>query len=66
MRSVLALFAIQQWLVDRLDPAAEEGFSTAELLGNAALALGVIVAIWAGLSDMGAQFIERMRASLGM
>lgn len=66
MRPVLVLLALQQWLVDRLDHAADDGFSTAELLGNAALALGVIVAIWAGLSDMGAQFIERMRTSLGM
>jgi len=55
------------WLTTRLaDLQDEEGFSTAELLGNAALALAVIVAIWAGLSDMGAQFIDRMRGALGM
>ena len=55
------------WLTTRLaDIPDEEGFSTAELLGNAALALAVIVAIWAGLSDMGAQFIDRMRGALGM
>ncbi|WP_157965511.1 hypothetical protein [Euzebya rosea] len=55
------------WLTTRLaDVREEEGFSTAELLGNAALALAVIVAIWGGLSDMGAQFIDRMRAALGM
>ncbi|WP_341253815.1 hypothetical protein [Euzebya pacifica] len=55
------------WLTTRLaDSYDEEGFSTAELLGNAALALAVIVAIWAGLSDMGAQFIDRMRGALGM
>ena len=55
------------WLTTRLaDTQDEEGFSTAELLGNAALALAVIVAIWAGLSDMGAQFIDRMRGALGM
>ena len=55
------------WLTTRLAVMREEeGFSTAELLRNAALALAVIVAIWGGLSDMGAQFIDRMRAALGM
>ena len=67
--SIAVLRTADAWWVEtpagasRIDTSA---VSTAELLGNAALALAVIVAIWGGLSDMGAQFIDRMRAALGM
>ncbi len=38
-----------------IDPA---GFSTAELLGNAAMAIGVLVVIWGALKIMGVDVIN--------
>lgn len=35
-----------------------EGFSTAELLGNAALAIGALVAIWAFLRIVGIDLLK--------
>ena len=36
----------------------ERGLNTAELLGNAALAIVALVAIWAGLQELGIDLIE--------
>jgi hypothetical protein len=36
---------------------ADEGMTTAELLGNAALAIGVLVVLWAALRAMGTDII---------
>lgn len=36
---------------------ADDGMTTAELLGNAALAIGVLVVLWAGLKAMGTDII---------
>ncbi len=36
----------------------ERGLNTAELLGNAALAIVALVAIWAGLQALGIDLIE--------
>lgn len=44
-------------LVGRLH-ADERGLNTAELLGNAALAIVALVAIWAGLQALGIDLIE--------
>lgn len=38
--------------------ADERGLNTAELLGNAALAIVALVAIWAGLQALGIDLIE--------
>ncbi|CAN5509631.1 hypothetical protein BH23ACT7_BH23ACT7_12660 [soil metagenome] len=47
-------------LVDRLH-TEEEGFSTAELLGNAALGIAALVAIWALLRALGLDVMEYVR-----
>lgn len=39
---------------------AEEGFSTAELLGNAALGILALLAIWTVLSDQGSQLVSEL------
>lgn len=38
--------------------AAEDGFSTAELLGNAALGVLALVAIWGALQALGVDVVE--------
>ena len=40
--------------------ADERGLNTAELLGNAALAIVALVAIWAGLQALGIDLIEQI------
>ncbi len=40
--------------------ADERGLNTAELLGNAALAIVALVAIWAGLQALGIDLIEEI------
>lgn len=42
----------------------QRGLNTAELLGNAALAIVALIAIWAGLQALGIDVIERIRALL--
>jgi hypothetical protein len=44
----------------------EEGFSTAELLGNAALGIGALVAIWALLESLGVNIVQWIGAQIGM
>lgn len=36
----------------------EEGFSTAELLGNAALAIAALVVIWAAITALGEDVVD--------
>jgi|GEM_PF-2525638 hypothetical protein len=43
------------WVQSRMH--ADDGMTTAELLGNAALAIGVLVVLWAGLKAMGTDII---------
>lgn len=43
---------------------AEEGFSTAELLGNAALAIAALVGIWALLEGLGQDVVGWIRAQI--
>lgn len=40
------------------------GYSTAELLGNAALAVGALVAIWAALQGLGEDIVEWIGSQL--
>jgi hypothetical protein len=44
----------------------DAGFSTAELLGNAALGIAALVAIWALLTQVGVGVIDFIRASIGI
>ncbi len=44
--------------------ADEVGMTTAELLGNAALGVAALVALWAGLQALGLDIIEWMRDSV--
>lgn len=48
---------------DEPEPATA-GYSTAELLGNAALAVGALVAIWAGLQGLGESIIDWIGSQL--
>jgi hypothetical protein len=42
----------------------EKGFSTAELLGNAALGIAALVIIWAALQGVGTNVISWIQAQL--
>jgi hypothetical protein len=43
---------------------AEAGFGTAELLGNAALGVAVLVVIWALLQGLGSEVVEWIRVQI--
>jgi hypothetical protein len=45
---------------------ADDGFSTAELLGNAALGIAALVAIWALLTNVGRGVIDFITSALGI
>lgn len=47
-----------------IDPSAEDGFSTAELLGNAALGIAALVLIWAALGGLGAEVVAWIGARI--
>jgi len=49
--------------LSRLD-ADEDGFSTAELLGNAALGVVALVVIWGALRALGVDIVEMVRSQL--
>lgn len=42
----------------------EHGFSTAELLGNAALGIVALVVIWAGLQAVGVDVVDMVRENI--
>lgn len=44
----------------------EDGFSTAELLGNAALGVGALVVIWGLLEVLGTDVVAWIRGQLGI
>ena len=43
---------------------SEDGMATAELLGNAALGIAALVAIWAVLQTLGLDVVDWMRGQL--
>ena len=45
---------------------SEEGMTTAELLGNAALGIAALVAIWAVLQALGLDIVNWIRGQLGV
>lgn len=53
-------------LLGRLRLGDEDGFSTAELLGNAALGIAALVAIWALLQALGVNIINWIGGQLGV
>jgi hypothetical protein len=53
------------WLVEQWAPGrGEEGMTTAELLGNAALGIAALVAIWAVLQTLGLDVVDWIRSQL--
>jgi len=44
----------------------EDGMTTAELLGNAALAIAALVAIWVVLQQIGLDVMDYIRSSIGV
>lgn len=59
------LSLVAAWL-DGGGGRGEEGFSTAELLGNAALGIAALVAIWALMSTLGTDVVTWIRGQLGI
>jgi hypothetical protein len=49
---------------DRLLEDPQAGFTTAELLGNAALGIAALVAIWAVLQALGLDIVDWIRGQL--
>jgi hypothetical protein len=66
VRPVAARFAT--WLVARSGswraPEQEAGMTTAELLGNAALGIAALVAIWAVMQTLGLDVVDWIRGQL--
>ena len=50
--------------IDVPRPTGEEGMTTAELLGNAALGIAALVAIWAVLQTLGLDVVDWIRGQL--
>jgi hypothetical protein len=63
----LALLVLDR-LVDLITvwraPEGEAGMTTAELLGNAALGIAALVAIWAVMQTLGLDVVDWMRGQL--
>ncbi len=63
----VALHALRR-LVDLIGawraPDPEAGMTTAELLGNAALGIAALVAIWAVMQTLGLDVVDWMRGQL--
>ena len=53
---------VLSWL--RRASSDERGLSTAELLGNAALAIAALVVIWAALEALGLEVVEWIRSQI--
>lgn len=60
------MWLLQVVIASRLHPDREEGFSTAELLGNAALGIAALVAIWAAMQALGIGVVDWIRVQLGI
>jgi hypothetical protein len=48
----------------RVSAAGDDGFSTAELLGNAALGIAALVVIWGGMQALGTDVTAWIRGQL--
>jgi hypothetical protein len=58
------LIVVTTWMRSR--DQAEDGMTTAELLGNAALGIAALVAIWAVLQALGLDIVNWIRGQLGV
>ena len=58
------LIVVTTWVRSR--DQAESGMTTAELLGNAALGIAALVAIWAVLQALGLDIVNWIRGQLGV
>jgi hypothetical protein len=47
-------------------PRDDDGFSTAELLGNAALGIAALIAIWAVLQALGVNVVQWIGQQIGV
>jgi hypothetical protein len=54
--------ALKTWLVAMRND--DRGLNTAELMGNAALAIAALVVIWAALQALGVDVVEWIRSQL--
>jgi hypothetical protein len=59
---------MMRWFVWLTQPRSsdESGMTTAELLGNAALGIAALVAIWAVLQTLGLDIVDWIRGQLRM
>jgi hypothetical protein len=55
---------LRELITRRVGPRFEAGMTTAELLGNAALGIAALVAIWAVMQTLGLDVVEWMRGQL--
>jgi hypothetical protein len=51
-------------VMSRRAPGTEAGMTTAELLGNAALGIAALVAIWAVMQTLGLDVVDWIRGQL--
>lgn len=61
----------KSWWIGLMAPlrsaaGSEDGMTTAELLGNAALGIAALVAIWAVLQALGLDIVNWIRGQLGV
>jgi hypothetical protein len=61
LRHLVAAFTA---LLPGAEPSSEAGMTTAELLGNAALGIAALVAIWAVMQTLGLDVVEWIRGQL--
>ena len=62
MSMSMSIRRLVAWLSSR--PRREAGMTTAELLGNAALGIAALVAVWAVLQTLGLDVVEWIRGQL--
>ena len=55
---------VSELVVARRTPEPEAGMTTAELLGNAALGIAALVAIWAVMQTLGLDVVDWIRGQL--
>jgi hypothetical protein len=64
MRLYFMFLSLRQRRAAQENPTSELGMATAELLGNAALGIAALVAIWAVLQTLGLDIVDWMRGQL--
>lgn len=62
MNTIIRMFRVAQRGRERF--GADDGMTTAELLGNAALGIAALVAIWAVMQTLGLDVVTWIRGQL--